>query len=82
MSQADLQAALAAHESEPVVYLAADVNITDLAQDVKVALQAQGITVGFQGLAPVGDASQDLPKRRQWRSKHGAELQGLGFSAR
>lgn len=36
-TQADLKAALALYEGELVIYLAADVNITDLSQDVKVS---------------------------------------------
>ena len=36
-TKVDLRAALAVHESEQVIYLAADVNITDISQDIKVS---------------------------------------------
>ena len=49
-TQAALGAALAEHEGEHVIYLAADVNITDLSQDVKVRLtrsMARGSCIGL-----------------------------------
>ena len=36
-TEVDLRAALAVHESEQVIYLAADVNITNISQDMKVS---------------------------------------------